>query len=110
MSAFSSVTVHGNDESNLPVCCRRGGAHHCMLVTSQRMRMDDGPAVSEKPQQCPYFPKSLPATQHAPLFLAPSAVFFSQTISHPTGTAQTRARLRIARDRSRQKRGPPVLG
>lgn len=109
-SAFSGMNMHGNDESNLPVCCRRSGAHHCAIAASQRVGMDGSLSASAIPQHCNYFPKGLPVIPHAPVFLAPSAVYFSQILSHPACSAQTLARLRIARDRSRQKRGPPVLG
>ncbi len=58
---------------------------------------------------CPYCPASLPGYFHQELLNMPVAqAIFSDIVSHPSGTVQTESRRRISRDRSRQKRGPPV--
>ncbi len=58
-------------------------------------------------QQCPFYPRVV-ATTHADV-LSPTlaASIFAGLVSHPAGSAQTESKWRIARDRSRQKRGPP---
>jgi hypothetical protein len=58
-------------------------------------------------EKCPYAPGVF-TVSHVQVFTAPTAVaVFASLVSHPAGLAQTESRWRIARDRSRQKRGPP---
>ena len=108
-SAYASVGARGGSEANLPACCRRNGAHHCMLSAAERTALTKGISFSRTPQRCPYFPQVLPAAQHAPASLVPTATFFADVQSHPTCASQALAKFRISRDRSRQKRGPPTL-
>ena len=107
--ASASVAAHSRSQANLPACCRRNGAHHCMLSVEERAALTEGINFSTIPQRCPYCPNVLPAAQHAPASLAPAATFFAHVLSQPTCASQTSAKLRISRDRSRQKRGPPSL-
>jgi hypothetical protein len=60
-------------------------------------------------EKCPYFPSALVATHHKLLALSVADAVFASLVSHPAGAAQTESMWRIPRDRSRQKRGPPVL-
>ena len=89
-------------DSNLPLCCRRHGAHHCAMNLG---RPQNAPAFS---QRCPSFPQPTtiaPSGSFAALITVASldsAHSFSLT---PTQRAETQ--LRIARQRSRHKRGPP---
>jgi hypothetical protein len=110
LPTFASVaTLRTGSEANLPACCRRSGAHHCMLSAEHQAALMAGVNAVAVPQRCPLCPKALPASQHAPASLAPSAAIFAQVVSHPAIAAQTLAKFRISRDRSRQKRGPPSL-
>lgn len=104
VSAFTSRLP----EDNLPVCCRRGGKHHCMM--QRMMEPGSGPVFVAPPQHCPLYPKSVvPGPPRLNLFVpAPCAMFFAAVQSHPAFAAQTEARYRIAFDRSRLKRGPPA--
>ena len=103
-------------DAGLPACCRRGGAHGCRMSMGEKaeqLRMPSGQA--EKPHwhtpqaACPYCPAASSSVHAADLYLptmlSSAVVFFIR----PTGTVQTESRRRISRDRSRQKRGPPVL-
>ncbi len=103
-------------DAGLPACCRRGGAHGCRMSMGEKAEQLRTPAgKAEKPHwhaphaACPYCParsSSLHAGDlYLPTLLSSAALFFIR----PTGTAQTESRRRISRDRSRQKRGPPVL-
>jgi hypothetical protein len=105
----SFAALGGSSEAKLPACCRRAGAHHCMITAAQQAALWDGVGVKAKPQPCPFIPKALPAAQHAPTSLVPAAMIFAQILSHPASAAQTLARFRISQDRSRQKRGPPAV-
>jgi hypothetical protein len=96
-------------EANLPVCCRRDGKHHCMISVAERSQLVSRDAQFQTPaEKCPYCPTSI-AVVHGNTFIPPTAqAIFAGLIAHPAVAAQTESQLRISRDRSRQKRGPPA--
>jgi hypothetical protein len=56
-----SPLLEGSEDVNLPVCCRRHGAHHCsMSGAAMRAMMAPGPGrqapVFAAQQTCPYYP------------------------------------------------------
>ena len=83
--------------------------HHCMNLAAGHAALVEGIRFTAKSQPCPYDPKAMPSAQHNPASLIPSAMIVAQILSHPASPTQTLAKFRISRDRSRQKRGPPVL-
>jgi hypothetical protein len=92
------------DDSNLPACCRRLGAHHCALGNI------DTHGVSFIQQRCAQFhlgSAALAASEIATL--TPSQSVFAAIVSHPAAHAQTEARYRVSFSRAWQKRGPPTL-
>jgi hypothetical protein len=60
-------------------------------------------------EKCPYCPSALVATHSELLALPVADAVLALLVSHPAGVVQTEAMWRISHDRSRQKRGPPVL-
>jgi hypothetical protein len=104
LPAVAPLLALGQDaDSNLPLCCRRNGAHHCTMGTAQE---SSAPAVSTR---CASFPQptavapslkltALIATQ--PLLKLPVATF--------TAPARAETQRRISRERSRHTRGPPT--
>ena len=92
-------------DSNLPICCRRNGAHHC-LMGSMMQSNPNHPSLHER---CPYFPHAAATMQMQRVFFGHSQSRFAAVVAHPAGRAQTEARYRIARYRFHQKRGPPVI-
>jgi hypothetical protein len=92
------------DDSNLPACCRRLGAHHCALASM------DTHSASLIQQRCAQFPSgsaSLAATGIAAV--TPSQAVFAAIVTHPAAHAQTEARYRVSFSRAWQKRGPPTV-
>ena len=73
---------------------------------SQLARPD--PAVEALPEKCPYCPGTVVVTHTGVSTVPASEANFAALVSHPAGVAQTECKWRIARDRSRQKRGPPT--
>jgi len=98
-----------------PACCRRDGRHHCMMVAMHGA----GSASNASPgtrlraatlsERCPCGSQSVPGAAHPDWSLRASAAIFAGVVAHPAVAAQTESKWRIARDRSRQKRGPPSL-
>lgn len=99
----------GLDEAGLPACCRRTGAHQCAMSMAERPQAaPHSPTVSTPAEHCPYCAQA-PATVHPDSFAAaPTDALFADLACLPAVHAQTESRWRSARDRSRQKRGPPV--
>lgn len=92
--------------SELPVCCRRNGKHHCEMVQGNAPREVQLKTVGEK---CPYS-VAPPATMILPAYTPPASVsIFGGIVRHPSVTAQVEAQFRISFDRARQKRGPPAI-
>lgn len=98
-----------DSESDLPMCCRRNGKHHCMMMDEYLRTRSSGSPAFTAPPHCPFYP------QQRGLFWSPltgavlpsSALYFAELQNHPACHAQTEARLRISFDRARLKRGPP---
>jgi hypothetical protein len=105
------TTLYGataESESNLPACCRRAGKHHCAAAIHEHsLASVDDKGFRAPRETCPYYPASLLTPHHPDSGLAPAAAAFAAIVSHPTVQAQTESWARIARERSRNKRGPP---
>ena len=100
----------GVADAGLPACCRRNGKHHCAMSAEQRGRMaSHGPQFRAPVESCAYCPVRMMA-YHSPTLAAPVAqAVFAGVASQPAGTAQAESMWRVARERSRGKRGPPIV-
>jgi len=101
------LAVVAGSDANLPACCRRAGAHHCMRMMQPTGSSVPGTTVAAIPQHCPAFPAVITQVRHGDLSFHAASLIFAGIVSHPTVKPQTQARARVALDRSRQKRGPP---
>jgi hypothetical protein len=107
----ASLALGQGTEAGLPACCRRTGQHHCGMTMGERSAVADATRRFRAPQACcPFCPASVAAPHFNPLSMPPVAqAVFAAMVSHPAGTPQTESRWRVARERSRGKRGPPQL-
>ena len=100
-------------EAGLPACCRRAGAHHCGMamaeLPSTTRRALKSPKWQTALEHCPFRPAALLASHTSPLAPRATQARLAAFFSLSFGVAQTESRWRIARDRSRQKRGPPAV-
>jgi hypothetical protein len=94
-------------ESNLPACCRRNGAHHCMMSEAQKQALLHGDNVTVIRTRCPLYPKATAPAHHPDYGFTPAAVLFTEVLSAPETLRQIEAWARIALEGARQKRGPP---
>jgi hypothetical protein len=96
----------------VPVCCRRGGQHHCM---SAMMSMDDASGQSSDhgvalvAPKCPRCPMASVVPPTLGFVAGQDQSAGIALYVRPASLPQTQARYRIAFARSRQKRGPPAL-
>jgi len=106
--SFQLITpalLAGDDNSNVPACCRRNGNHHCSIPAQSSHA---GPAIEAV--RCPFFPVGSALPGHASAS-APgvSHIIFGGILSHPAYYPQVEALCRISYSRAGQKRGPPTF-
>jgi len=102
------LALTANSETNLPACCRRNGAHHCIRKMQPAESSGAGNSLSATQQRCPAYPAVVTQVQRGNLSFHTASLIFAEIVSHPAVKLQTEARARVAFDRSRQKRGPPI--
>ena len=111
--SFSLIApaLFGDDESNLPACCRRDGKHHCgMMIRDMAEAPSSGPAVDALHAKCPLFPNGGAVLPHS----GAAVLAAYQTAGVPLGCqiaarVQAAAGYRIPVSPSHPKRGPPRL-
>lgn len=107
------LSLQASAESRvLPACCRKGGAHHCELSAAERALLEGRaqayPGLWAKGERCPYAPSTAPRLRSEALAGPTAQAVFAGLAIHPAAVAQTESLWRVARDRSRHKRGPPA--
>jgi len=99
-----SLLLPGTDEANLPICCRRHGAHHCSMPSEAAQRIGTTPSFAA-PDHCPRYPASATAANTVfALVLPVSAETHARAMFHiSVHTAQY-----PGQPRSHSGRGPPA--
>jgi len=93
-----------DSDALLPVCCRRSGAHHCMLIA-----LDAGTRVSAPGMKCPLYPKMVAPVRRGDAALGGVAVMFGGAVGRSAVKAGTAADVRMAVQRTEPMRGPPAI-
>ncbi|WP_263372539.1 hypothetical protein [Granulicella cerasi] len=109
--ASSLFALTPKSEANLPACCRRGGKHHCsMNMAGGSDSSSSQPHFSAPVEKCPYAPM-MHVADHQPMMLPMTYVAFRAPSleRQPDIVRQAESAMRISRERSRHKRGPPVV-
>ena len=105
------AAVQSDDDSRLPACCRRHGAHHCDMSSYEILRMAEvvsGQTALRAPSHCPLYPNEgfVPnASIHA---LATSSNGQPELLAEKHSPVATRAAARTSQLRTRADRGPPA--
>jgi hypothetical protein len=94
-------------DANLPPCCRRHGAHHCMMLMFNRYgdKQTGFTSVSEK---CRYFPVSIGAVRSRAYKPETGKQVYTEVVRHLSCAPKHEALNRVSFLRSHQKRGPPA--
>ena len=105
-----AATLRADDDSGLPACCRRHGAHRCVMSMTMAaiMVQSDGKPILSAPSTCPYFPGYNVAPSTTPLALAAPTVSMPALLAQPRTLAAARAAARLSKLRTRAGRGPPA--
>jgi len=108
-----AATLPGSDDdSRLPPCCRRHGAHNCAMSTRMRAMMADAASGSTPaftaPVTCPYFPGYTAGPAPATHALAAFGVSLPMLPAQAHSPATARGAARLSQIRTRAGRGPPA--
>jgi hypothetical protein len=94
-------------DASLPACCRRSGAHHCMMMKSM-MLTDSGTQTSVRPAPCPLW--RIPVSP-AVVAVAAAPLLISSKPSAAEDVVVLAPSLLVVRlARSRSARAPPAAG
>ncbi len=107
-----AATLSDDDDSRLPSCCRRHGAHHCVMSSRMASIMADaafGASIVTAPPTCPYFPGYTAGPITAVDALTASPVSLPVLLVQAHTPAAGRAEPRLSQIRTRASRGPPAL-
>lgn len=110
--ALSPLALGQSTEAGLPPCCRRLGQHHCAMSIGERTQAAAGatsPAWKAPVERCPYCPATVAPGVHRDAGWLRTA-FAAVVGLPPAASAVPRAECahRLARERARGKRGPPI--
>jgi hypothetical protein len=104
-----AAVLPAGTESRLPACCRRLGAHHCVMSAAMASLPPPGSTPVFAPSShCPAFPGT-PAASTIPVHaLAASSASMPALFAQPHAPAASRAVARLSQLRTRANRGPPA--
>lgn len=97
-----SAVLPGSEDSQLPACCRRHGAHHCSMAAEQA---SDGHALAA-PTHCPQFHRGFPA--RVGIFAPSAGPGMAQPLESNAVIIATRT-VMLHRAWTSANRGPPAL-
>lgn len=97
-------------QTGMAACCRREGKHHCMMGSEAALLASDGQHRVLAPREiCPYQQRAVAPAHYEQSAVAVATVAAVALLREPSAPAQAECLRRISFDRSRQKRGPPVV-
>ena len=92
-------------QQRLLLCCRKGGAHHCLTSATK----EDGSPAPTLRAHCPADPNPAVTAHAADGMIGAGQATLASTEISSLRVRQVEAGYRISFHRSRQKRGPPAL-
>lgn len=107
--ALPMLAMGQDAEAGMPACCRRSGKPHCMMRMDRRYTLvTNEPQFKAPPEKCPYCPAPGAISYPHPLATPAAQKIYADLVSYPTLSPRMESKRRIARERSRHKRGPPA--
>ena len=112
LGPLTAMLPASEDDSRLPPCCRRHGAHHCAMSVRVAALISQatsgGKPIFTAPPTCPYFPGYIVSSRLTIIALATLPVSLPVLLARPHSPAAGRADARISQIRTRAGRGPPA--
>ena len=111
LGPLAATLQAGSEETHLPACCRRLGAHHCAMTAETAATLAaaaSGMAILRAPSTCPAFPGWNATTPSAPQAVLASSIALPEQLAHPHSPAAARAAARLTQIRTRSGRAPPA--
>jgi hypothetical protein len=105
---IAPALAFGPDDSQLPACCRRNGAHHCAMMSEVSVNASRRLTTVSGRCPCPPITRLALMLPHA-LSTQHNSASVTWIIGQPAIIREAEAGYRISFHRSRQKRGPPQL-
>jgi hypothetical protein len=106
---MSAVALAQGPESNLPACCRRNGAHHCMMSDQQMAALLNGTNFTVVHSKCPAYPRAVAPVHHEHYLFTAASTPFATLYAHPAKVWQVEAWARASLAGANHKRGPPSV-
>ena len=103
-----SSLIDGSEDANLPACCRRHGAHHCVVAAMARQAQSGKTPMVSSPMTCPSYPGAIAllSTPAQALAAASRTVETLFTFAHVQVATHTYGLSKPAQ--SHAGRGPPA--
>lgn len=105
-----SAVSQSSDESRLPPCCRRHGAHHCAMSDAMMARMvqaASGTPAFSAPAHCPFYPGAAAAAISKARALVAPATALPVLLAQFHTPAAGPAAARTGQFRTQAGRSPP---
>ena len=103
------LALQAEDERGVPMCCRKGGRHQCMLALAMGSLGDlQGVTVSAPAERCPYGRGGMPVVRAELGVMAVSKLLTAGMVNEPAAREQATCNRRVSQLRTRQTRGPPL--
>jgi len=99
--------LQANEESNLPACCRRAGAHGCNL-RSARYGDPSVPGYQASAPRCPYYPGSA-STSQLGAYLPPVVRIHARNHVNRLAPQSFQSFHPASVRRAQSERGPPPI-
>lgn len=97
-------------ESRLPACCRRHGAHHCVMSAEMAAQVASGSApFFAAPSHCDSYPGCMVLFTEPVQAVAASPAGLPLLLAEPHSPLASRAEARLSQIRTRASRGPPTF-
>ncbi len=103
-----AAALPSSDESRLPPCCRRHGAHHCAMMMRMKAQAASGKPAFSAPMHCPLYPSCTGATAPPSDAMAASPARLPDLLTQAHSPAYRCAAVYMRPIRARAGRGPPV--
>jgi hypothetical protein len=103
-----AATLQAEDESRLPACCRRHGAHHCAMAAMASQAASGDKAIFTAPATCPYFPGYAAGPISTTIALAASPAGLPVVLAQGDLPSAGRTAVPAGQIRTRASRGPPA--